>query len=120
MWLMAILAVPAVRAESLHWDQPDLDNWGYSNAFAPGDGRFISTFATLGSDDEDDMTSLAGVDLYDDLPGKLANKAPVRPYSVEASSRDDQQSVSHSALMPAAGTLLTMKGCNESKVPRAP
>ena len=27
----------------------------------------------LGSDDEDDMTSLAGVDLYDDLPGKLAS-----------------------------------------------
>jgi aminoglycoside 6'-N-acetyltransferase I len=27
---------------------------------------------TLGSDDEDAMTSLAGVDLYDDLPGKLA------------------------------------------------
>ena len=26
----------------------------------------------LGSDDEDDMTSLAGVDLYDDLPGRLA------------------------------------------------
>ena len=26
----------------------------------------------LGSDDEDDMTSLAGVDLYDDLPGQLA------------------------------------------------
>lgn len=27
----------------------------------------------LGSDDEDDMTSLAGVDLYDRLPEKLAN-----------------------------------------------
>jgi aminoglycoside 6'-N-acetyltransferase I len=27
----------------------------------------------LGSDDEDDMTSLAGVDLYDQLPEKLAN-----------------------------------------------
>jgi hypothetical protein len=26
----------------------------------------------LGSDDEDDMTSLSGVDLYDDLPGQLA------------------------------------------------
>lgn len=26
----------------------------------------------LGSDDEDDMTSLSGVDLYDDLPGHLA------------------------------------------------
>ena len=26
----------------------------------------------LGTDDEDDMTSLAGVDLYDDLPGRLA------------------------------------------------
>ncbi len=26
----------------------------------------------LGSDDEDDMTSLSGVDLYEDLPGKLA------------------------------------------------
>ena len=25
----------------------------------------------LGSDDEDDMTSLSGVDLYDDLPGQL-------------------------------------------------
>src|SRR4029079_15047846 len=28
---------------------------------------------TLGSDDEDDMTSLAGVDLYDNLPEKIAN-----------------------------------------------
>jgi aminoglycoside 6'-N-acetyltransferase I len=26
----------------------------------------------LGTDDEDDMTSLAGVNLYDDLPGRLA------------------------------------------------
>jgi len=26
----------------------------------------------LGTDDEDDMTSLSGVDLYDDLPGRLA------------------------------------------------
>ena len=26
----------------------------------------------LGSDDEDDMTSLAGVDLYDNLPEKIA------------------------------------------------
>ena len=26
----------------------------------------------LGTDDEDDMTSLAGVDLYHDLPGRLA------------------------------------------------
>ena len=26
----------------------------------------------LGTDDEDDMTSLSGVDLYDDLPGQLA------------------------------------------------
>ena len=44
----------------------------------------------------------------------------IRPYSVEASSRDDQQSVSQIALMPAAGTLFTMKGCRESNVPRAP
>jgi aminoglycoside 6'-N-acetyltransferase I len=28
---------------------------------------------TLGSDDEDDMTSLAGADLYDNLPEKIAN-----------------------------------------------
>ena len=28
---------------------------------------------TLGSDDEDDMTSLAGVDLYENLPEKIAN-----------------------------------------------
>jgi aminoglycoside 6'-N-acetyltransferase I len=27
----------------------------------------------LGTDDEDDMTSLSGVDLYDNLPGQLAN-----------------------------------------------
>jgi aminoglycoside 6'-N-acetyltransferase I len=27
----------------------------------------------LGTDDEDDMTSLSGVDLYDDLPARLAN-----------------------------------------------
>jgi aminoglycoside 6'-N-acetyltransferase I len=27
----------------------------------------------LGSDDEDDMTTLAGVDLYDNLPEKIAN-----------------------------------------------
>jgi aminoglycoside 6'-N-acetyltransferase I len=27
----------------------------------------------LGSDDEDDMTSLSGVDLYDDLPARLAS-----------------------------------------------
>ncbi len=43
-----------------------------------------------------------------------------RPYSVEASSRDDQQSVSQIAVMPAAGTLLTMKGWSELNVPRAP
>jgi aminoglycoside 6'-N-acetyltransferase I len=28
---------------------------------------------TLGTDDEDDMTSLSGVDLYEDLPEKIAN-----------------------------------------------
>ena len=28
---------------------------------------------TLGSDDEDDMTSLAGADLYDNLPEKISN-----------------------------------------------
>ena len=44
----------------------------------------------------------------------------IRPYSVEASSRDDQQSVSQIEVMPAAGTLLTMKGWSELNVPRAP
>jgi hypothetical protein len=44
----------------------------------------------------------------------------IKPYSVEASSREFQHSVSQIALMPAAGTLLTMKGWSESKVPRAP
>ena len=44
----------------------------------------------------------------------------ISPYSVEASSREFQQSVSQICVMPAAGTLFTMKGCSESKVPRAP
>ena len=44
----------------------------------------------------------------------------ISPYSVEASSRDAQHSVSQIAETPAAGTLLMMKGCSESKVPRAP
>ena len=44
----------------------------------------------------------------------------IRPYSVEASSREFQHSVSQIEVMPAAGTLFTMKGWSESKVPRAP
>lgn len=37
---------------------------------------------TLGSDDQDGMTSLSGVDLYDDLPGKIASIQNLRghPY----------------------------------------
>jgi aminoglycoside 6'-N-acetyltransferase I len=37
----------------------------------------------LGTDDEDDMTSLSGVDLYDDLPGRLARIRNLKghPYS---------------------------------------
>lgn len=36
----------------------------------------------LGSDDEDDMTTLSGVDLYDDIPGRIARVRNLRghPY----------------------------------------
>ena len=44
----------------------------------------------------------------------------ISPYSVEASSREFQHRVSQLAAIPAAGWLLMMNGCSESKVPRAP
>lgn len=37
----------------------------------------------LGTDDEDDMTSLAGVDLYDDLPGRLARVRNLKRHPFE-------------------------------------
>lgn len=37
----------------------------------------------LGSDDEGDFTTLSGVDLYDDLPDKLANAQGTRPHPLE-------------------------------------
>lgn len=37
----------------------------------------------LGSDDEDNMTSLSGVDLYDDLPGKIASICNLRGHPYE-------------------------------------
>ena len=37
----------------------------------------------LGSDDEADLTSLSGVDLYDDLPGKLAQAKGRVPHALE-------------------------------------
>lgn len=37
----------------------------------------------LGSDDEDDMTSLAGLDLYDDLPGHIARLSNLRRHPFE-------------------------------------
>lgn len=53
LWL-----APPTRGAEVIWTEPDLDNWGYGNAFSPGDGRFISTFATLGSDDEDRLAQM--------------------------------------------------------------
>jgi aminoglycoside 6'-N-acetyltransferase I len=37
----------------------------------------------LGSDDEDDMTTLSGVDLYDDIPGQIARIRNVRGHPYE-------------------------------------
>jgi aminoglycoside 6'-N-acetyltransferase I len=37
----------------------------------------------LGSDDETGLTTLSGVDLYDDLPGKLAAAQGSRPHALE-------------------------------------
>lgn len=37
----------------------------------------------LGSDDETSLTTLSGVDLYDDLPGKLAAAQGSRPHALE-------------------------------------
>jgi prepilin-type N-terminal cleavage/methylation domain-containing protein/prepilin-type processing-associated H-X9-DG protein len=51
-------AAARLGAETHHWPTSDLDNWSYSNAFSPGDGRFISTFATFGPDDEDRLAQM--------------------------------------------------------------
>jgi aminoglycoside 6'-N-acetyltransferase I len=37
----------------------------------------------LGSDDEDDMTTLSGVDLYDDIPGRIARVRNLRGHPYE-------------------------------------
>lgn len=70
----------SARAEIAHWSESDLDNWGYSNAFSPGDGRFISTFATLGSDDEDRLAQmLIGFDTSKFIPsGESASEYEIQ------------------------------------------
>ncbi len=54
----AVLWIQPAAGETVQWDLPDLDSWGYSNAFSPGDGRFVTTFATLGSADEDRLSQM--------------------------------------------------------------
>jgi len=67
--LLAAVWAHAAVGETVHWASSDLDSWGYSNAFSPGDGRFISTFATLGSDDEDRLSQmLVGFDTSTLIP----------------------------------------------------
>lgn len=84
--LVALAGVGRGRAESLHWTQPDIDNWGYSNAFSPGDGRFISTFATLGSDDEDRLAQmLIGFDTSKLVPtGQGASRYQINAVTLTA------------------------------------
>lgn len=60
------------RAEVAEWTKSDFDNWSYSNAFSPGDGRYITTFATLGSDDEDRLAQmLIGFNTSTNIPTGL-------------------------------------------------
>jgi len=54
----AALWIQPAAGETVQWNLPDLDSWGYSNAFSPGDGKFATTFATLGSADEDRLSQM--------------------------------------------------------------
>jgi aminoglycoside 6'-N-acetyltransferase I len=57
--------------------QPELQQQGIGRALVADFERQVAARGgltiTLGSDDEDDMTSLAGADLYDNLPEKIAS-----------------------------------------------
>ncbi len=56
---------------------PDYQGRGIGRALIEDFERYVASKGALtiklGSDDEDDMTSLSGVDLYDNLPDKIAN-----------------------------------------------
>ena len=57
--------------------RPELQQQGIGRALVADFERQVAARGaltiTLGSDDEDDMTSLAGADLYDNLPEKIAS-----------------------------------------------
>ncbi len=75
------LVARSAHAEVAQWAKPDLDNWGYSNAFSPGDGRFISTFATLNSDDEDRLAQML---IGFDTSALIPNGEPAARYQIHS------------------------------------
>jgi aminoglycoside 6'-N-acetyltransferase I len=67
--------------------QPDRQDQGIGRALvADLEGRVRERGGLtlwVGSDDEDDMTTLSGVDLYDDLPGHLARIRSLKDHPFE-------------------------------------
>ena len=67
--------------------RPDHQRQGIGRALAADFERQVQARGgltiRLGSDDEDDMTSLAGADLYDNLPEKIANIKNLKDHPYE-------------------------------------